>query len=601
MAETLSELLSDLGIEVDSHKAGVNQRALCPHCSAGRRKSREKCLVVRIDDDGMGVTWDCKNGDCGNPKGGARIHSEQHLRTVETRPRKVEEARPLPVTASSPLPPDAMHFFEDRGISKATLEKNGVYWTTAYFSSLGCEVPAIAFPFRFNGEVVNVKQRTPEKQFAQTKGGLQCLYGIDDIGDADTLVIVEGEIDKLSLNEIGMWNVVSVPAGAPAMAKKGEPSKDDARFQWLSIHADRLGKIQKFIIATDGDGPGEALADEIARRLDRLKCYRVTWPDGQDVVCKDGNDVLRFHGPQSLRECIENAKAYPVVGLYEVGDYRDAVFTLYREGMSRGVAPGWPSLDKLYSVRPGDFTAVTGYPNGGKSEFLDALTMNLAMRHGWKFALCSFENAVDRHISKLAQKWLGLPFFDGPSRRMAETELGRALDWVQQHYFFIRFHDESATIDAILEKARAAVLRHGIRGLILDPFNEIEHARPSNMNETEYVSQMLAKVKRFAQNNGVHTWFVAHPTKPSRDSVSNGRVAVPGLHDISGSAHWANKSDWGLVVHRDPKDRDALTEIWITKVRDTAFGEKGTAYLRYDRRTGRYIDQNANETVRKAG
>lgn len=29
--------------------------------------------------------------------------------------------------------------------------------------------------------------------------------------------------------------------------------------------------------------------------------------------------------------------------------------------------------------------------------------------------------------------------------------------------------------------------------------------------ETEYVSQMLTKVKRFAQHHACHVWFVAHP------------------------------------------------------------------------------------------
>lgn len=32
-----------------------------------------------------------------------------------------------------------------------------------------------------------------------------------------------------------------------------------------------------------------------------------------------------------------------------------------------------------------------------------------------------------------------------------------------------------------------------------------------NRTETEYVSQMLTKVKRFAQHHCCHVWFVAHP------------------------------------------------------------------------------------------
>ena len=36
--------------------------------------------------------------------------------------------------------------------------------------------------------------------------------------------------------------------------------------------------------------------------------------------------------------------------------------------------------------------------------------------------------------------------------------------------------------------------RHGIRGLVIDPYNEIDHTRPAYMQETEYISNMLSKV-----------------------------------------------------------------------------------------------------------
>lgn len=67
----------------------------------------------------------------------------------------------------------------------------------------------------------------------------------------------------------------------------------------------------------------------------------------------------------------------------------------------------------------------------------------------------------------------------------------------------------------MLGLARAAVLRHGIRGLVIDPYNELDHQRPSRQTETEYVSQMLTKIKRFAQHHDCHVWFVAHPKQVS--------------------------------------------------------------------------------------
>jgi len=86
---------------------------------------------------------------------------------------------------------------------------------------------------------------------------------------------------------------------------------------------------------------------------------------------------------------------------------------------------------------------------------------------------------------------------------------------------------------------------YGIRGLVIDPYNELDHQRPSNVSETEYVSQMLTKIKRFAQHYDVATWFVCHPKQ-----MQNWTGGAPNLYDISGSAHFVNKADVGLVVHR---------------------------------------------------
>ena len=126
-------------------------------------------------------------------------------------------------------------------------------------------------------------------------------------------------------------------------------------------------------------------------------------------------------------------------------------------------------------------------------------------------------------------------------------------------------------------------MRHGVRGLVIDPYNEIEHRRPANMTETEYVSQILGKVKRFAQNHGVHVWFVAHPVKLPRE---NGKVPVPTLYDISGSANWANKADIGFAVYRN--DQAQQVEIYVQKVRHKWAGKIGRIELVYDKVTGRY-------------
>ena len=178
---------------------------------------------------------------------------------------------------------------------------------------------------------------------------------------------------------------------------------------------------------------------------------------------------------------------------------------------------------------------------------------------------------------------------------MSESSLGRALDWANAHFTFIRADGDKVltTLDWVLEKAGAAVMRYGVRGIVIDPWNEIEHNRPSNMTETEYIGQSLSKVKRFAAQRGVHVWIVAHPAKIHGEAGK--ATPVPTLYDISGSANWANKADLGIVVFRNEETKN--TDIHIKKCRFKSIGSKGVVSLGYSPVTGRYTEIRQYEEI----
>jgi twinkle protein len=493
---SLVEGLLAHGIRPRTYGVG-NQKLLCPRCSHVRRKRNEPCLSVTIEDDR--AVWFCHHCEW---SGGVNEQQEDHW-PHRRRPLAVGKLTAKPGDPS----PAVLQWFAKRGISAATVMRNRIGAVRNYIPVLGAKVDCIAFPYFRNGELANIKFRAlSEKAFTQIKDAEKILFGLDDIADADTAIIVEGELDKLALEEAGFRNVVSVPDGAPRQMKAGDPDPADAKFLSLANCAEQLDRLARIILAVDDDGPGRALEQELARRLGKERCWRVCWPDSGDVRCKDANDVLLMHGADVLRECIDHAGSYPIIGLHSVIDFTDETIALYRVGRQPGLSTGWKSLDEFMTIRPGELSVVTGVPGSGKSEFIDALAINLARNHAWCFAVCSFENPPAEHIAKLAEKYTGLPFWDGPTRRMSEMELQQAMEWIANHFHLIRFDDEAPTIEAILEKARVAVLRHGIGGVVIDPYNEIEHRRPPNMTETEYVSQLLGNVRRFAQHHGVHVW-----------------------------------------------------------------------------------------------
>lgn len=280
-------------------------------------------------------------------------------------------------------------------------------------------------------------------------------------------------------------------------------------------------------------------------------------------------------------------------------DLRERTNQLWLAGLPSGDSTGWPSLDQHYTVVPGQLTVITGWPGSGKSEWLDALILNLA-RRAWRFAIFSPENQpVEVHVSKFLEKFHGKPFGKGPTERMTEEEVSEGLTEIDDWFSFIvpsvdAKDRQTFGIDEILKatEARFHVLgywrsKEVKKGLVIDPWNELEHLRPRELTETEYISQTLSYVRGWARRNMVHVWIVAHPQKLRRDDA--GKLPVPRPDSISGSQHWWNKSDAAIAVWREldqPMNPEVL--IYVQKVRFKHVGKPGTVELLYDRVTGRY-------------
>jgi twinkle protein len=563
--------LRDAGIALRNYNIG-NHKTTCPQCSANRKPGnrRDPCLSVTIDSDG-GAVWNCHNCQWADNVPGQRRERYD--------PPKREYKRPVEVK-EKPRPDKMLEWFAKRKISPATVEHFGVYRTERYVGEK--MEPCIAFPYRHNDELLNVKYRTADKRFIQEGGAERSLYNIDAVAgiwDSDdchhTVIFVEGEMDVLALYEAGISYAVSLPDGAP---KEATYREDDARFTALG-HAEWLSDAEKIIIAVDNDGPGNALALELAHRFGKDRCWKVEWPNLNDCPCKDANEALIEHGAEVVRECIEGATPYPIDGLYSAGEYRMELLEIYRGNIQRPVSTGFSKLDEIYQVMPGAFNVVTGIPNHGKSNFVDQLAMNLAEKHGWKFAVFSPEHSSAMHLRRLTEKRARKPFDVGLMTKMTEADLHSAVDFIQDHFMFIESKDAVPDIEWLLSKARAACVRHGVRGVVFDPYNEISAVRSAGKREDEHIRDLISHCKRFCQSHNIAMWMVAHPAKMRRGD--DGKYPMPSLYDISGASHWYNMVDAGIVVHRD--FNAGTTKFSTAKIREQGvYGNLGDVDFRFN-------------------
>ncbi|XP_004295445.1 PREDICTED: primase homolog protein [Fragaria vesca subsp. vesca] len=307
--EILKQKLDLLGIVCDSSCVpGHYCNLLCPKCNGGQ--SLERSLSLYIVQKGDLARWRCFRTECNWADKvfleGKAGHDEVK-RKIEFQPFRQMTVEGLRLV---PIGEEITAYFRERKISAETLWRNAVMQLSKEVQRSKEDV--IAFTYRHKGLLVGCKYRTLKKRFWTERGSEKILYGIDDINDATEIIIVEGEIDKLSMEEAGFFNCVSAPGGGAGKDSPILPSiEKDTTFRYLWNCKQELDKVSRIILATDNDATGQALARALARRLGTNRCWQVSWPKKDESSCfKDANEVLKYMGPDALRRVIESAEPY---------------------------------------------------------------------------------------------------------------------------------------------------------------------------------------------------------------------------------------------------------------------------------------------------
>lgn len=276
-----------------------------------------------------------------------------------------------------------------------------------------------------------------------------------------------------------------------------------------------------------------------------------------------------------------------------IGDLSSDILELYETGLRPGVKPEWFALSPYYTMKPGQVTVITGIPHSGKSPFVNAMAMHCMVTHDWPVAWSSPEHLPYHDLAArlLQQYYKCLSFSEGTHMKMTRADVMDACDKFERKLFFLPASDTNATISHVLFRCQPLIDR-GLKGLVIDPYGEFEHRRPSGMTETEYVSQLLTEIRLFARRNNVHVWLIAHPTKIQKQDDGNYFIVKP--YDIAGSAAWFNKPDNILSIYRTNEQPD-MTQVHIQKIKFREVGHTGSCTLRHDSRTGTFYDYKQTE------
>jgi twinkle protein len=237
------------------------------------------------------------------------------------------------------------------------------------------------------------------------------------------------------------------------------------------------------------------------------------------------------------------------------------------------LSTGWWELDQIYKTYPGQFTVCTGIAGSGKSTLLLNVVCNQAAKDGIRSFLYVPEN--EGHIrDKLKLIWGKRPGWEYFAAEQCYLQSAQPNS----------YDDAPRTLDWVLDKAFTGVQHDGVGLVLIDPWNELERAKPKDMLLTDYIGQCLMMLKQFCRATEVPVMIVAHPTKAG---VAQG--GVPTLADIEGSMNWFNKCDNGLIVVRDPQA--STCRVISAKVREIGAGKRGECHFHVDPATGVFTPQ----------
>lgn len=510
----------------------------CPKCSEHRRKKNDKCAYVN---------WETGILSCQHCGESSQMHTYK-----STKERSKDYVKPKIKNNKSNLDEKVIKYFLDRGISQTTLSYFGIRKSKEYMPQERKEMNVLCFDYYLNGEVYNVKYRDGKKNFKLYKGAEKILYNLSNIINEKECVIVEGEIDCLSFYESGVTNSVSVPNGFNL--------KGNINLDYLNDYIEYFENKETIYIAVDNDEAGRKGQKELVRRLGADKCMLVDFKD-----CKDANDYLVKYGKEELKLLLSTAKQVQMEGIFTASDVKASMYDKYRNGQERGTTTYIPEIDQAWTWRPGEVNLWTGYQNEGKSLFLNQLC---AIRCYWedaKVAVFSPENfPVDDFNNDIIEMFIGKSV-DKEFRGiyMNEMEFEAGFNFVNDNFFLI-YPEENFEIDSIFERTKFLIKTKGIRTLILDPYNTIEHKMKSGEREDLYISRFMAKLKRFAVDYNISVNLVAHQNTARIDLDNDGRYRKPDVNNIKGGGTFADKADNVLSIWRPNRKVDYKdTTVWF--------------------------------------
>lgn len=269
-------------------------------------------------------------------------------------------------------------------------------------------------------------------------------------------------------------------------------------------------------------------------------------------------------------------------------DHTIRLLDSFRRGKQPGETTYFQALDEILTLRMGYMYCFTGWPGGGKSEWLTQLAVLQAYFKKRKVAFYSPESyPVDEFVDTFVHCYLGRTTDKRFPNVCDEKQYIDAVKWLNDYFYYCDW--ENTPNCETLIKSFSFLADQGCKIFVIDPFNSIV-TEGEDRNIAVALKKNLTALKRFATQKRVMVWLVEHPKTPTDPKEFD---IVPNNRHLFGGTMWWNKIDVGVTIHRpnrnDRNDRQVIIQTWKVK-RQQLNGTPGEKTIYFDVRSNRYFE-----------
>lgn len=271
---------------------------------------------------------------------------------------------------------------------------------------------------------------------------------------------------------------------------------------------------------------------------------------------------------------------------------KSAAMDIYDKGYQKLNGINAPVFDRMFKSKRGEVTLWTGFGNMGKSTKLKWFLLNRAVLFGEKYALFDPEaNPAEESYIEFAEMLAGCDCTPSNPDRPSREKYQEYYDFVSNHFFYVYPEKIKPTMVNLKESFLELIIKHGVDGIVIDPFNQVFHDRGKIQREDFYLEEVLSDISKFTAVNDVFCHIVAHPTgNPERVGDD---FKAPDMYKVSGGSMWANKMHNIVIYHRpfsrsqpDNPEYNFITDK-IKKKKIT--GKTGSITAHYFLKTRRFV------------